>query len=151
MSWDSILTPLHSSLPQRATLLLFSNSVGVKVESAFLNHSPTKMANYSTKKPCDVINQLLFQCQILWQNEEGRKYVLPKTVGDVTESNIKWPHVAGFPDGLVSFSVCCGICEIKCPFTAKDMTLEDYKRTKGSCLINEGLVLVCYHDNNYQE
>lgn len=46
--------------------------------------------------------------------------------------------------------VCCGICEIKWPFTAKVMTLEGHTRTKESCLMNEGLALACFHDNNHQ-
>ncbi len=67
---------------------------------------------------------------------------------DRRESDIKWPHVAS-PDGLVS-CLCRGICEIKCPFTAKNMTLEDYTRTKESCLMNQGPALARYHDNYRQ-
>lgn len=70
-------------------------------------------------------------------------------VQDVRDTNIKWPRVAASPDGLVS-CLCCRICEIKCPFTAEDLTLVDCTRTKGSCLMNEGLALARYHDNYHQ-
>lgn len=45
-------------------------------------------------------------------------------------------------------SVCCGMCEIKCPFTANGMTLEGSTKTKGNCAMNEGLPAAGYHDNN---
>lgn len=47
-------------------------------------------------------------------------------------------------------AVTCGGHEIKSSFTAKDMTLEGCAGTERSCLMDEGLARVCYHDNNHQ-
>ncbi|KAK9521044.1 hypothetical protein VZT92_020883 [Zoarces viviparus] len=70
-------------------------------------------------------------------------------VQDVRDTKVKWPPVAASPDGPVS-CLCCGICEIKCPLTAKCMTLVDDRTTKRRSLMTEGLALACYHDNFHQ-
>ena len=44
----------------------------------------------------------------------------------------------------------CPCVRPSAPFTAKDMTLLVYTRTKRSCLMNEGLALARYHDNYHQ-
>lgn len=67
-----------------------------------------------------MITQLLPQC--VAENLRVLKICATKSCGmamDVRESKVKWPHVA---DKLVSCR--CLLFMIKCPFTAKTMTLE---------------------------
>lgn len=47
-------------------------------------------------------------------------------------------------------AVTCGGHEIKCSFTAKDMTLKSCEGTERSCLMDEGLAWARHHDNNRQ-
>lgn len=74
-------------------------------------------------------------------------------------TNVKWPWMwrNTEPSGPVPernwSAVTAGTCgehEIKCSFTAKDMTLKGCEGTKRSCLMDEGLAWARYHDNNRQ-
>jgi len=52
----------------------------------------------------------------------------------------KFPHLGATPDGLVACGInCCGdtrlgVCEIKCPFGKKDMSIAEAAADKGFCL-----------------
>ncbi|XP_035689579.1 uncharacterized protein LOC118424879 [Branchiostoma floridae] len=49
--------------------------------------------------------------------------------------NNDWPYLGATPDGLVECK-CCGkgVCEMKCPFTAKDLLPTDLANTRNFCL-----------------
>ncbi|XP_066288919.1 uncharacterized protein [Branchiostoma lanceolatum] len=49
--------------------------------------------------------------------------------------NNEWPYLGATPDGLVECK-CCGkgVCEIKCPFNAKDLPPTDLVNTRNFCL-----------------
>lgn len=66
-----------------------------------------------------------------------------------TQTRAGWPVLERNWSAVAAIT--CGEHEIKCLFTAKDMTLRRAaKWTERRCLIDEGLAWVRYHDNNRQ-
>lgn len=54
--------------------------------------------------------------------------------------NKQWPHIGASPDGLVNCKCCgAGVCEIKCPYSAKDLSPTDPHviSDKNYCLQND--------------
>lgn len=50
--------------------------------------------------------------------------------------NPQWPYLGASPDGIVNCD-CCGkgCCEVKCPFSFKNSTIQELACDKSSCLI----------------
>lgn len=53
--------------------------------------------------------------------------------------NNQWPYIGASPDGLVNCKCCgAGVCEIKCPYSAKDRQPTDPANEKNYCLKQDG-------------
>lgn len=64
--------------------------------------------------------------------------------------NTKWPHLGASPDGIIACE-CCGkgCLEVKCPFCAKGLSIQDASNVKGSCLIEINGSILLDHNHAY--
>lgn len=163
MSWDSIVTAPQLAATGRKLSALFMTQQGSKFKQLFcvvlqLKWLITALFIFCLNSEFDpashdaILRDLMAWLTSCYFNVkcgckmEKTAICVTKNCGCPCRMWQKWPHGAASPDGPVS-CLCRRICETKCLFTAKDMTLEGYIRTKGSRLMNEGLALARYYDN----
>ncbi|XP_077354672.1 uncharacterized protein LOC144002880 isoform X2 [Festucalex cinctus] len=53
--------------------------------------------------------------------------------------NVQWPFLGATPDALIECSCCgVGVCEIKCPFSVRDLIVKEAVKTPNFCLVPDG-------------